>query len=297
MESGIVFGDLKHLSGVYCSAEAGTKRDFSVIMLNPGMLNRTGPMRLHVQLARRLAAAGISSLRFDLSGIGESLGIGVSGSSLERAAREIRWAIDWLHSQQGIRRCVLLGICSGADDSLAAATTDPRVIGCCMLDGCGYPTARHYLHWGLRKVQRWTAATKWQELWDQCRGQASQPASMPMGTDIREYPGRDESEAALLTLVERGVRFQFLYTGGVVDYYSYPNQFHDMFPRLAGHPSIEVHYRPAWDHLISLQVDRSELFDLISRWLEKIPTATANGGLPTASPMPATSKCGSSAVG
>jgi hypothetical protein len=296
MESGIVFGDLNHLSGVYCPAEAGATRDFSVIMINPGMLNRTGPMRLHVQFARRLAAAGISSVRFDLSGIGESLGIGAAGPSLVRATREISWSIDWLEANCGIRRCVLFGICSGADDALAASVADQRVIGNCLLDGCGYPTARHYLHWGLRKAQRWTAAAKWRELWNRCLGQADQPASMPMGTDIREYPGRSQSEATLAALVQRGVRFQFIYSGGVVDYFSYRNQFADMFPRLAGHPSIEVHYRPAWDHLISLQEDRSELFDLMSCWLEKIPMA-ADGGLPIALGLPATSTFSPSGVG
>ena len=44
----------------------------TVVLLNAGIVHRVGPNRMHVLLARALAAAGIPSLRFDMSGIGDS---------------------------------------------------------------------------------------------------------------------------------------------------------------------------------------------------------------------------------
>src|SRR5215475_3162536 len=44
-----------------------------VIILNAGVLHRVGPHRLHVLLARRLAASGFTGLRLDLGGIGDSI--------------------------------------------------------------------------------------------------------------------------------------------------------------------------------------------------------------------------------
>src|SRR6185436_6886506 len=43
------------------------------IILNAGVLHRVGPHRLHVILARRIAASGLPSLRLDLGGIGDSI--------------------------------------------------------------------------------------------------------------------------------------------------------------------------------------------------------------------------------
>ncbi len=60
---------------------------------------------------------GLASFRFDLSGIGESLPIGASGCSLERATTEIRQALDWLETQHGFKQFALFGLCSGADDA------------------------------------------------------------------------------------------------------------------------------------------------------------------------------------
>jgi hypothetical protein len=41
-------------------------------MFNMGANHRIGPRRINVKLARVLAARGVSSLRFDLGGVGDS---------------------------------------------------------------------------------------------------------------------------------------------------------------------------------------------------------------------------------
>ena len=91
---------------------------------------------------------------------------------------------------------------------------------------------------------------------------------MPKGSDIREFPNREQSEATLLGLIDRGMQLQFLYTGGVVDYYSYTNQFFDMFPRLKHRSEISVIYQPRWDHVTMLQEDRAELLQTLVSWFD-----------------------------
>ena len=67
----VEFGDGVQLSGVV-TEPSGPARSTGVLLLGAGLLHRVGPARLHVELARALAAAGLPVLRFDYSGIGES---------------------------------------------------------------------------------------------------------------------------------------------------------------------------------------------------------------------------------
>ncbi|KAB2882946.1 MAG: hypothetical protein F9K40_23225, partial [Kofleriaceae bacterium] len=111
-----------------------------VIFLNAGVLHRVGPHRLHVNLARRLAARGISSLRLDLSGIGDSRSVPGSLSFRQSAVADTRAAMDQLGAELGARRFILFGLCSGADNALATAEVDPRVTGIIVLDPPAYVT-------------------------------------------------------------------------------------------------------------------------------------------------------------
>lgn len=296
MESTTCFGQFENLLGVYCEPETLTNSRTAVIMLTPGMLHHVGPMRLHVQLARSLAESGIASLRFDLSGIGESLAVGSQGTSLQRAQQEVGEAMDWLSQQYGFEQFILFGLCSGADDALATAVHDHRVVGVSMLDGCGYRTPWFYINFvaykylpkllSLSKLA--TKAARWGR-------SAVKARSMPMGVDIREYPAREVAERQLVELIGRGVRMQFVYTGGAIDYYSYEDQFFDMFPSLAKYKPprdsallpqtcqslqsnlasvfepctrpIAVEYMPEADHLLMIQSDREKLLDKLTTWL------------------------------
>ena len=67
----------------------------SVTLLNAGVIHRVGPHRLHVRLARALAAAGFPALRLDLSGIGDSRPLAEGLTFRESAVADIRTALDW----------------------------------------------------------------------------------------------------------------------------------------------------------------------------------------------------------
>jgi len=153
-ERALTFGAWRSLVGVVTEPPDGTAfaEAPAVLFLNAGLLHHVGPSRLHVNLARRLARAGLLSMRFDLSGIGDS------GPRQDRMGRdesmvsETQEAMDTLAASHGIGRFVLFGICTGADQAVKVALADPRVVGAVLVDGYAYQTSGHFLHYYLGRL-------------------------------------------------------------------------------------------------------------------------------------------------
>jgi len=111
-----------------------------VLMLNSGSVHHIGPNRLWVTLARRWAARGITVLRIDLSGIGDSpahAGAAENQVYSAAAARDIAAALAWLR-RQGIAECRLLGLCSGAFHALRAAVAGAPIAAALMVNPLTY---------------------------------------------------------------------------------------------------------------------------------------------------------------
>lgn len=128
-DEALLIGDRQSLVGVYTEAvaEHGTRDEgAAVVMLNAGLVHHAGPQRLHVKLARALAAKGVSTLRADFSGIGDSPVREDDLSADEAVVQEQREMIDEL-ARRGHRRVILFGICSGAKNALKAAAGDERI--------------------------------------------------------------------------------------------------------------------------------------------------------------------------
>lgn len=261
----ICYGDFDHLVGIDQPARPNAPDlATTVVMLTPGMLHHVGPMDLHVRLADSLSEHGIASFRFDLSGIGESLGIGsASADSLDRARDEISQTIDWLDRKRPGDRIILFGLCSGADDAFHAAQTDPRVNGIICVDGLGYPTKGFRYHrWRSHYLPRIFSGRKWLRFASSVLGgklSAKAPQSLTGGEDIREFPGLESARPRLRELAERGVGMEFIYTGGVAEYYNHAGQFRKMFPFVEQFPHVRSHYFPRMDHVATLREDRQKL--------------------------------------
>src|SRR5437867_9087769 len=137
-EAAILFGASKSLVGVVTDPpEGGTSRP-AVILLNSGIIHRVGPNRLYVTLARRLAQAGFVTLRFDLSGIGDSV-IRRDNVPFERSSvLETQEAMEYLATTRGTGRFLLAGICTGAVVAYHTARADQRVAGAASVTGQGY---------------------------------------------------------------------------------------------------------------------------------------------------------------
>ncbi len=95
----------------------------AVILLNAGAVGQIGPNRLHVLLARRLAAAGDLVMRLDVSGIGESRARAGAEENVvysEHAIQDVGVAVGWVR-RAGVTEVAVIGLCSGAYHGFKAA--------------------------------------------------------------------------------------------------------------------------------------------------------------------------------
>jgi pimeloyl-ACP methyl ester carboxylesterase len=125
--------------GVLAEAAAGKPAPVCVVFLGAGALPHTGPNRSWVDLSRTWAARGVSSLRIDFAGVGESDGEEpelVEDESFYDPWRdgEVKSILDQLQQRGVANRFVLGGLCSGAYRSVRRALVDPRVRGLLLLN-------------------------------------------------------------------------------------------------------------------------------------------------------------------
>ena len=128
-ETIIQFGKNAHINGILCQPDV--KTNLAVVIGNSGGNPRHGFARFGVALARGLAEAGIASLRFDFSGLGDSIHLesGVDVQSdvfMQDRTEDFGSAISALEAL-GMRQIALHGLCSGAFHAMQAACADSRV--------------------------------------------------------------------------------------------------------------------------------------------------------------------------
>ena len=128
-EETVRFGRDGVLFGILCRPTHPRKDAAAYILLNRGLNAHIGWRRVSVEQARGLAEAGITSLRFDVAGLGESRdeqGRPVDLIYSDLLLPDIKAAVD-LMTARGHARIALAGVCSGAYMALVAAAADKRV--------------------------------------------------------------------------------------------------------------------------------------------------------------------------
>ena len=270
MEQAIIFGKYNHLVGVENIIASDQEKNTAMILITAGMLNSVGPFRMYIDIAQKLSEQGISSLRFDLSGIGESLGVGATGKSIDRAADEVTEAMDYLSEKHNIEEFILFGLCSGADDGVQTALKDDRVKGVIALDGVGYKTLRFQLTSIPLFIKRMLKLEKWVNKFRNLVNAQIAPASLASGGDVREFPDTPKQASHdFQQLVDRGTQLHFIYTGGT-DYYNYTQQFYDMLPGVNWKNTESTAFFPDMDHVVLLCEDRQDLVDHIAEKTKQI---------------------------
>jgi pimeloyl-ACP methyl ester carboxylesterase len=269
-EKAIQFGASGNLTGVMCEpggAVAGQRP--GVVLLNSGILHRVGACRLHVRIARALAAEGFTSLRFDFSGIGDSEPRQDALPFEESAPLEVIDAMDHLARVKGSTSFILAGLCSGADAAFHTAARDARVAGLCQLDAWPYRTWRHYVH---HYAPRMRSAAVWKRFFlRNLRGtpvaapDASGEADLFLPTYVRVNPPQEEIARHLDTIVKRGTRLLHIYSGGQPDY-NYRRQFQDAFSSVRFGDRLQVEYIPQASHIFTGLDHQVRVVSLVRAW-------------------------------
>ncbi|MEO6714927.1 MAG: hypothetical protein ABIM89_16075 [Mycobacteriales bacterium] len=110
-----------------------------LVLLGAGATRRAGPNRLYVQASRAAAELGVTSVRFDLPGLGDTPGRAAwSADSAAfydaRRVGQVRAVLAALETVDFPSRIVLAGLCSGAYWSFVLGQEDPRVVGIAMFN-------------------------------------------------------------------------------------------------------------------------------------------------------------------
>lgn len=284
-EQALLLGQRKTLVGVITHASASGPPDRpTIVILNAGIIHRVGPNRLHVLLARAAAALGYTTVRFDLSGVGDSDSRADGLPPFQASQADIREALDSLEETRQVRRVVLAGLCSGADQSVAYAGTDPRVVGVVLLDPSIPSTFRHHLYHYARQVLRpssWLNLARGSHpLWRSLRERLAPPAERSAGGQptLDNPEVRAFLERAYRSCVDRGVQMLAVCTG-LEGRHAYREHLLHAFPNVPFGKLLRLEYFKDSDHTFVLEAQRARLIGMIVDWLEKAPFAA-----PAASP-------------
>ena len=155
-QSAVLFGHDRSLVGIVTAPLGQAPLPVACLLLNMGAHHRVGPHRVNVKLAHHLASLGIGSLRLDLAGLGDSGAPRRAEHFMTQVVLDMQAAMDLLESTLGVRQFLVIGLCSGATNGLAAAVADARVVGVTLFDGYRFPGRRS--RWELQ-LQRALAAT------------------------------------------------------------------------------------------------------------------------------------------
>lgn len=247
-----------------------------VVVLNAGLVHRVGPHRIMTRLTRALCGHGFYALRFDLSGVGDSPARSRSTDFQAGTVQDIRAVFDDLQTRLNVQSFVLTGICSGADDSLAAAVDDERVVGIVPIDGVAYRTPAFYAHhYGSRlldpgRVLRYCTRQLRRAIAPlSARQHPGEP--IPTPNNAVPYERVFEPRAAvshkLQILVERGVRMYWIYTAGMPRYYNHEHQFREMFRSVDFRDQLRHSFYSHVNHTFTELASQKLLIDSVSGWL------------------------------
>ncbi len=291
LERVVQFGSVASLAGVLTepSPQQAVPAVPPVLLINSGILHKVGSCRLYVKLARALADAGVMTLRFDLSGLGDS-DVRRDALSFEQSAvAETQEAMDHLTRLRGCETFQLAGLCSGADVAHMTAVVDLRVVGMGSIDARTHVTPAYWWHNYTRKLFK----AKYWVSWMRLRTGGKRPPTWAGGPDdpslevptyVRVIPPRDELAAELRTIAARRVNMLYLFTDGL-DFYNHAGQHRNAFRDVPfGDRMTECHLRGA-DHIITDAALQQRAIDLHVQWA----LATNGGAKAAPAPVPATS--------
>jgi hypothetical protein len=271
----LTFGPEHALSGVLTRPANGGSGGPAFLLLNAGLLHHAGPARLYVRLARRLAEAGVSSLRFDLPGLGDSPAPVSSAGADNDILQATLSAIEALAQATESPTCIAGGLCSASDNAFRAALATDRVIGLFQIDGWAHPTRYFYVRrfapalarpdtWWRLLSGRLNAVRVWRSIPGHEGG--DQADAEGINPNDRPFPSREWVADGYRHLVERGVRALAVFSGGRWSYYNYTGQLRDAYPEADLGAAVEEQFVAGADHMFTNEAHQGQVIEAALRF-------------------------------
>lgn len=270
-EQVVTFGEHGGLVGVIARPDTMGPEVPWFLLWNTGLHHRVGVCRLNVQLARRLAGLGIPSLRFDLSGLGDSAARADAHCGKARAVADARDAMAYLEASESATHFAVAGLCTGADYAYTTAVADERISAFICLDGMAYPTLRFRVERVRSFLCSWHRIVAFMRprRWIAYLAPAKRDRDGTMGSDLFGWPPPPHRQAVqeMKRLIERGTRSLWIYSGESFASYNYTDQFRDMFGTVALPDTVAYAYFKTSDHLFADYASRTRLIDHVCKWV------------------------------
>lgn len=266
MEECIEFGD-PTLRAVLHTPE--TPSGTGIILLHGWTGYRTGPHGMFVKAARELAASGCVALRLDLRGRGNSDGQKFA-TDIDMKIEDTLCAMRVLRERCGLRSLYLLGLCSGGNVALGAASLDKTVAGLVLWSTplfAPYKTKRQEAKRKVDVLRDYAAKLCRRETYSKLfRGQLH--IGVILGRLRKKKPPRDLRDSRRDVMKElRGYRGRVLLIYGTKDDESEgaPEFYREFFTREGSPP--QVHFVEGANHSFYSLAWEREVIQRTREWL------------------------------
>ena len=293
-EEFVSIGD-KKLFGIISAPANSTGGDGAVIFLNTGANHHIGNHGLSVSMARTLARDGLTCLRFDVSGTGDSpdrLEQDAPGLYSKDACHEVRQAIDAL-VERGKTRFMLVGLCSGAYLAFHSALLDSRVAGLALINAQrftwnegdsleiatrqAFKSSRFYWQ-ALRDASTWRRLASGEINARGIAGTILERTAAKVKRRGREAladvlgPSWEKNEVArgFLSLCDRGTQTLLVYSDSDGGLDELEKHLGPGAARLRGRRQLHMNILDGADHTLSTAVDRKHVEELMREHAQRM---------------------------
>lgn len=262
----------------------------AVLMLNSGAVHHIGPNRLWTRLARQWAARGVTVLRIDLSGVGDSAARPGAPENVvysAHAMQDVSDALAYLRGTKGAGECHLLGLCSGGYHAFKAAVAGQPVASSTVINPLTYfwhdgDTLRDVKDYELGELaSRYRDKVFTREPWLKLlRGQLDARVIVQVGLrrtwgHVEPYllrlarrlriPLRDDLAGELAQAVRQGIRLRFVFAAHAPGYDLLRKQGGSAIDRLIERQLASLDFVSDADHTFTRLEARERLVALLDR--------------------------------
>ncbi|CCM79157.1 conserved hypothetical protein [Rhizobium mesoamericanum STM3625] len=278
-ETFLRFGPQDRLYGVLCEPTEAFV-GVTAVILTTAYDHAAGWARSSVELARELAAIGVSSLRFDSAGVGDSPPVAGRRKQVlydESQIADVEIARDFIDSLGIAARTILIGRCSGAYVAFRSVLADPRWDACMIVN----PVAFRWRFKGLPK----TLKAYMRNVFDMETVRRLWNGEVDLGAVTKNISVRLVDRAAtglspvfaparpltqltaqvhrdFQSLANRGAVLSIIYTEGDDGQEMFRINFGDAGERLAAYPNVQLHLFPDADHNLTPLPARQKMIEL-----------------------------------